>query len=375
MLQRYLTEQIRSDLKEKMVFIGGPRRAGKTTVAKIFGPKQAYLNWDYAEDRARILKLDLPPTEIWILDEFHKYKQWRNHLKGLYDRFKEEKRFLVTGSARLDLLRRGGDSLQGRYHFLRLYPLTMDELKSRQKADLSHLFELGGFPEPFLSGSQLKARRWSNEYRQRILEEDVGSVEVIEDLGKAELLLLNLPERVSSPLSLNSLREDLSVAHKTVARWIDIFERFYAIFTLRPFGAKGLRSLRKERKHYHFDWTLVEEPGARFECMMAVHLLKRVHFLCDSEGRRLDLAYFRDSDKREVDFVVTEKNKPILFVEVKISDTDVSPHLRYLKRKFPTVPGFQVHYQGKKDFFDAGAGVRVIPAHQFLTRELFEVIR
>ncbi len=367
MIKRQLEAQVALDLQEKMVLVGGPRQSGKTTLAQIFGPKEAYLNWDDPRDRARFLKLDLPPTDIWIFDEIHKYKQWRNHLKGLYDKYRKEKQILVTGSARLDLLRRGGDSLQGRYHFLRLYPLTLDELgKGAGQSDLEQLFNLSGFPEPFLSGSSRKSQRWSHQYRQRVLEEDISSVETIDDLGKAELLLLHLPERVGSPLSVNSLREDLGVSHRTASRWLQLFERFYALFTLKSFAARGLRALKKERKHYHFDWTLIEDQGARFECLVANHLLKLVHFRVDSEGRSMELSYFRDTAKREVDFTVTEKGRPILFVEAKLSDSEINPHLRYLKRKFPSTPAFQVHLKGKKDFIDAQDNIRVLPARKFL---------
>jgi predicted AAA+ superfamily ATPase len=373
MIKRYLTEQIKEDMADKMVFIGGPRQAGKTTLAQSLGPNECYLNWDYSIDRSRILKQQLPDTKIWIFDEIHKYKKWRNYIKGLYDKFKNDKTILVTGSARLDLLRRGGDSLQGRYHFLRLYPLTIDELDTDQKT-LDRLFKLSGFPEPFLTGSPKKAKRWSNEYRQRVLEDDINTVEQIEDLGKAEHLLLNLPERVGSPLSLNSLREDLDVSHRAVKRWIELFENFYAIFTIKPFGAKGLRSLKKERKHYHFDWTLIEDNGYRFECLLACHLIKRIHFINDSQGRRLDLNYFRDTDKREVDFVITENQKPILFIESKFSDSNISPQLKYLKRKFKTVPAYQVHYAGNKEFHDANEDIRVISALSFLTKDLFKIL-
>jgi predicted AAA+ superfamily ATPase len=375
MLKRYLETQIRSDLKEKMVFIGGPRQSGKTTVAKKFGPEDSYLNWDYPKDREHILKLNLPSTDIWILDEIHKYKNWRNLLKGLYDKNKGQKDILVTGSARLDLLRRGGDSLQGRYHFLRLYPLTLDELSSHKQSDLEDLFQLGGFPEPFLLGSKKASRRWSQEYRSRILQEDIGSVELIEDLGKAELLLINLPQRVSSPLSVNSLREDLDVSHRAVSRWLNIFEKFYAIFMLNPFGAKGLRVLKKEKKHYHFDWTVIENEGARFECMMALHLLKRVHFLNDSEGMDYELCYFRDSTKREVDFVVSKKKKPILFVEAKLSQVSMSPDLRYLKRKFTDVPAYQIHFRDGKDYVNAEEGIEFMSAQRFLSEKLSLILK
>jgi len=86
---------------------------------------------------------------------------------------------------------------------------------------------------------------------------------------------------------------------------------------------------------YHWDWTLVSSPGVRFENLVASHLLKWVHFHQDTEGQDLDLRYFRDHDRREVDFVVVEGLAPVLMVECKLDDAPVDPGLRYLKARFP----------------------------------------
>ncbi|MCM2281661.1 MAG: AAA family ATPase [Bdellovibrionaceae bacterium] len=341
---------------------------GKTTLAQSLGPPEAYLNWDYPEDRKQLLKLELPSTHLWILDEIHKYKPWRNLVKGLYDKHKSQHKILITGSARLDLLRRGGDSLQGRYHYLRLYPITLEELKSDKQSDLMELFHKSGFPEPFLGESHIEAQRWSNEYRHRILKDDISSIETISNLGDAEHLLLNLPEKVGSPLSVNSLREDINVSHKAISRWLDIFERFYAIFRIPPLASSKLRALKKERKHYHYDWTLIEDPALRFENLVAVHLLSQVHHRQDTQGEDLDLRYFRDTDKREVDFVLVKKNRPISLIECKLGDQPVSDSLKYLTKKFPDIPSFQIHLQGNKEYLSA-EGIHVLPARKFLSRK------
>src|SRR3989338_10949143 len=241
---RYLFPQIKKDLQKKMVFIGGPRQVGKTTLAQQFiktNQTQAYLNWDNADHRELILKRELPDTPIWVFDEIHKYRGWRNYLKGLYDVKKNERKILVTGSARLDLYRRGGDSLQGRYHYLRLHPLSVPELKITHQKDLESLLTLGGFPEPFFSASSIEAKRWSTEYRTRLIQEDLLSLERVQDIGNLELLMIRLPELVGSPLSINALREDLQMSHKTVANWLSILERLYAIFRISPFGAPKIR--------------------------------------------------------------------------------------------------------------------------------------
>ncbi|MGA8054315.1 MAG: ATP-binding protein [Burkholderiales bacterium] len=365
-LRRYLQSQVESDLGRKMVFVGGPRQVGKTWLGKaVIGDERAYLNYDVAPHRAAILRRELPPTGAWLFDEIHKYRGWRNYLKGLYDQFGPKQRILVTGSARLDLYRFGGDSLQGRYFYLRLHPLSFAELGGAAASDLSDLLVLSGFPEPFFGASEREARRWSLVYRERLVREEVAALENVSDLGKLELLMLALPDRVGSPLSINSLREDLQVSHPTLSRWLDILERVYAIFRVAPFGAPKLRAVKKERKHYHFDWTVVPEPGARFENLVAGHLLKWAEYQADAQGRRVELRYFRDIDGREVDFVLTDKGEPIGFVECKSGDASLSSGLRYLVARFPHVPAWQVSAAGEKDYVSA-EGIRVCPAHVLL---------
>ncbi|MCM8775952.1 MAG: AAA family ATPase [Candidatus Omnitrophica bacterium] len=362
MIQRYLTAQVKKDLAKKMVFLGGPRQVGKTTLAlDILKDDKGYLNWDVDAHREKILKRELPPAEMLVFDEIHKYRAWRNYLKGIFDLYRKNKKILVTGSARLDLYRFGGDSLQGRYHFLRLHPLSAAELKMTHMNSLMDLLELGGFPEPFLEHSQVEAKRWSREYRTRLLREDVASLEKASDLGRMELLMLRLPDLVGSPLSMNALREDLEVSFKTVARWMDILERMYAVFRLCPFGSPKIRAVKKERKHYHFDWSLVPDRTKRFENMIASHLLKWVHFEQDTRGRDLDLSYFRDIDGREVDFLVAENRQPVMLVECKWADDDVSKSLKYLKAKYPNSQAWQIHAAGKKDY-ETPEGIRVASA-------------
>jgi uncharacterized protein len=365
--RRYLDGQVRRDLQRKMVFVAGPRQVGKTTLAKrLPGAAKGYLNWDVAADRDRILRGELPPSRLWIFDEIHKYRGWRALLKGLFDSRRPAQQILVTGSARLDLYRHGGDSLQGRYHLLRLHPLSVAELGLSTTDDVRTLLMLGGFPEPFFSGSEVEARRWSREYRNLLVREEVVGLERVHDLGNLELLMIRLPELVGSPLSINSLREDLRVSHKAVANWLDIFERLYGLFRLSPMGSPTIRAVKKEQKHYHFDWTLVTRDPARFENLVAAHLLKWVHYQQDVNGRDLELRYFRDTDGREVDFVVVERRDPIVCVESKWSDTDIDKGLRYLKARFPGCAAWQVSATGRKDYISPD-GIRVAPATVFLT--------
>ncbi len=365
---RYLEAQVRRDLRRKMVFVAGPRQVGKTTLAKrLLGRKAGYLNWDVAEHREAILRRELPVSNFWAFDELHKYRAWRSFLKGLYDSRQAAQQILVTGSARLDFYRHGGDSLQGRYHLLRLHPLSAGELGFRRQDELLDLLTLGGFPEPFFGGREREARRWSREYRDRFVREEITSLERVTDLGRIEHLMIRLPDLVGAPLSVNALREDLQVSHATVANWIAILERLYAIFRVAPFGAPRIRAVKKEQKHYHLDWSVVPGEPQRFENLVGAHLLKWVHFLQDTEGRDVELRYFRDVDGREVDFVVVVGRRPTHLIECKWADAPIDKSLRYLKLRFPGAEAWQVSAVGTKDFVTP-EGVRASPAIELLRR-------
>lgn len=364
--RRYLSAQVERDLRRKMVFLAGPRQVGKTTLARsIRGADAGYLNWDVAAHRDRVLRRELPPGLFWVFDEIHKYRAWRALLKGLWDGRRAGQRILVTGSARLDYYRYGGDSLQGRYHLLRLHPLSVAELGLGTRDDLRDLLTLGGFPEPFLGGSEVEARRWSREYRNLLVREELASLERVQDLGRIDLMMLRLPELVGSPLSINNLREDLQVSHKTASTWLAILERLYAVFRLPPLGSPRVRAVKKEQKHYHLDWTVVSRDGPRFENLVAAHLLKWVHHAQDVRGRDVELRYFRDTDGREVDFAVLEGRRLRTVVECKWDDAEVDRGLRYLKARFREAAAWQISAAGTKDYVTPD-GIRVCPALVFL---------
>ena len=300
-----------------------------------------------------------------MFDELHKFKKWRGYLKGIYDTKAANLKILVTGSARLDLYRYGGDSLQGRYHFWRLHPLSIAELNTESQSDLHSLYTLGGFPEPFLEGSEKEAKRWSREYRARVVRDDIASVERVSDLASIEILFSHLPNTVGSPLSINSLREQLQVNHATVTNWLNILERIYGYFRLSPLGAPKIRAVKKEQKGYLYDWTSIQDEGSRFENMVAVHLQKYVHFLEDSEGESVELRYYRDTTPREVDFIIVKDGKPWKAIECKVSETTIDSSLRYFHSKFPKCECIQILLRGSKDYVSS-EGIRVTPALNFL---------
>jgi len=380
MEHRYIQSHVEADLRTKMAFVGGPRQVGKTTFALWLLGKgadessAAYLNWDALSDRADIIAGRLPAKQKRVIfDEIHKYARWRGLIKGLYDKNKSFVSFIVTGSARLDYYRKGGDSLQGRYHYYRLHPFSFGERAEGEDAKrdaklAERLLAFGGFPEPFLAADERTHRRWMREHTARVIHEDLRDLENVRDVTMLELLLGHLPECVGSPLSVNSLGKLLQVAHATVEHWLTILERLYVCYRIPPFGAKKIRAVRKEKKLYFWDWSRVEDRGARFENMVAGHLLKYCHFVEDTEGHDMDLRYIRDTDKREVDFVVVRDKRPEFAVECKTGQKRVSPTCAYFRERTRIPRFYQVHL-GSRDFGNADVDTHVLPFATFC-REL-----
>jgi predicted AAA+ superfamily ATPase len=350
-----------------MVFIGGPRQVGKTTLAKgvLANVGGQYLNWDAPDDKRQILKGEFKKDDrLLIFDEIHKYARWRGLLKGIYDKYAPETRILVTGSARLDYFRKGGDSLVGRYHYFRLHPFSVGELGLKTKKDLASLIRFGGFPEPFLRQSDAHYRRWANERITRVTTEDLRDLESVKDISLVELLAEMLPSRVGSLLSIQSLQEDLNVSPNTVLRWIEILETLYVCYRIAPFGTERAKAVKKAQKLYLWDWAQVADEGSRFENLVASHLLKFCHYRQDSEGYKMELRFYRDADRREVDFIVVQDKRPIFAVECKTGERQLSRSLDYVQTRFRIPRVFQVHL-GERDFGNDTKGGRVLPFTTF----------
>lgn len=369
-ISRYLSAEITNILEKKMCFIGGPRQVGKTTLSLQFldnpSPKNnAYLSWDRISDQKAILRDELPLTSsTLILDEIHKYKKWRNLVKGLYDKYHEDHKFIMTGSAKLDHFRKGGDSLLGRYRYLRLHPFSLLELsKNPNKSDLETLLHFGGFPEPLFSGEEKTHRIWQSERISKVIGEDLRDLEFVKEISLMVLLAEILPTKVGSPLSLKSLEEDLSLSQPTIQRWVQILNALYYVYNISPFGSPKIRAVKKLQKVYMWDWSQVEDAGARFENFVASHLLKYCHFLEDTQGYKMELRYLRDTDGREIDFVVLKDKKPIFAVECKSGERQLSKYIEYFRLRTQIPHFYQVHLQ-QADFGASKTG-RVLPFTTF----------
>jgi predicted AAA+ superfamily ATPase len=355
-MERYLQSNVIPDIKKKMIFITGPRQVGKTFFSKSVGEhfkKTIYLNQDDVSDiriiRNRTWPLD---SDLVILDEIHKMKGWKNFLKGTFDTRPEAQGFLITGSARLDTFRQTGDSLAGRYFLYRLNPLSVKELAATMSPyeALSALNRLGGFPEPFLSGSEVDAARWRRQYYTDLVREDILDFSRITEVRAIRLLLEMLRRRTGSPLSYTSLAGDLQVAPNTIRKYMEILESLHIIFPVRPFHKNIARSLLKEPKIYFYDSGYVDgDEGARLENTVAVSLLKHVQYLQDAKGSDVSLHYLRTKDGREVDFALAQNVELTEFLEVKLSDEAPSRNLAYFKARHSAVRAVQLVHNARKE--------------------------
>lgn len=358
--------------EKSMVFMAGPRQCGKTTLANMIEASfsnRLYFNWDVPTEKRKLLQDPFFFEQIVrkdesmpfiVLDEIHKYKDWKNYLKGVYDRFHQDYTFLVLGSGRLDMYQRGGDSLAGRYYLFHLWPLTLAELGKRRtslarflgnplQVSTSHaeemksiweqLSQFSGFPEPYLAGKPTTYRRWSATYHRRLIREDIRDLTDIRSVEDVEALFYLLPSRIGAPLSISSLARDLKVAYNTVRNWLSIFERFYLCFSISPWTSRISRAIQKEKKTYLLDYALIEDQSARFENMVAVELLRAVSAWTEIGLGDYSLHFVRDKEKREVDFLIADRHKPVLLVETKLSDETLSPSLIRFQRilKIPAV--------------------------------------
>lgn len=378
----------------QMAFLSGPRQSGKTTIAKAHA--EAYLNWDddlvrldvlAGQDRvAARCALDAirPQPLVVAFDEIHKYRRWKQFLKGFFDDYEDRVKILATGSARMDVYRRGGDSMMGRYFPYRVHPLTVAELldvslpgegvlrppRPLDEDSWQALWTFGGFPEPFLKRNRLFSRRWNAMRREQLLREDVRDLSQIVQIDQLAALVEIISNRSGEQIVYSSLANEVRIDEKTVKNWIGVLKHLYYGFEVRPYFRNVENSIRKTPKWYLRDWSLIADEGKRFETLVACHLLKAVECWTDMGLGEFELGYLRDRQKREVDFIVTRDRTPWFLVEVKKGKERISPALAHFQKATGAEHAFQVVCD--EPFMEADAFSRKepisVPARTFLSQ-------
>jgi predicted AAA+ superfamily ATPase len=370
-MKRYLSSHIRQDLERKMVLLSGPRQVGKTFLAKqlmtLFEHPQ-YLNYDSLDD-AQIIqnRTWAASADLLVFDEIHKKHDWKRFLKGAVDTSPTDQALLVTGSARLDTFRQSGESLAGRYLPFHLNPLSVSELSDQMRPSeaLEQLNKLGGFPEPFLSGSDTEAARWRNQYYSDLIREDILEFSRLKEIRSMRLLVELLRRRVGSPLSIASLVGDLQISPNTIRSYLDILESLHIVFIVTPFHTNVARAIQKVPKVYFYDSGYVNgDDGLRLENTVALSLKKHVDFQRDVMGKDASLHYVRTKDKKEVDFSLVENNQLTDLIEVKLSDNSPSKTLSFLAGKLDIPSAFQLVQNLRQP--QSSNGVHVVSAADWL---------
>lgn len=370
-MERSLLENIRHEVKNKIILLSGPRQSGKTTLVKSLFQEFDYFNFDLAEDRESLNKKHWDRTkEAVLFDELHKMPEWKRWLKGIYDTEGNTPRIVVTGSAKFDTFKKVGDSLAGRFFSYHLHPIDIKEGVKYWNQDptvvFDRLMQCSGFPEPFLEGSEIFYRKWQNSHLDVILRQDFLDLYSVRQIKMLELLVDFLKPRIGSPTSYASIARDLQVDQKTVKNWLEMLGNVYAIFKITPYHKNVARSLLKEPKFYFYDIVRSKIGGARLENLVACALLKESDYLQDHMGYKTELHYLRNKDGDEIDFCITIDNEPIIAIEVKSSDDQPSKSFKTFMPILKNIPKIQLVQELKREF-TTPEGIEVRKLDQFLS--------
>ena len=362
-MKRLLKDQILKDISKKIILISGPRQSGKTTLSKMLTESYDYLNYDNASDRIRISEQSWDrKKELVIFDEIHKKLNWKSFIKGIYDVEGLNPKLLVTGSARLDTVRKVGDSLAGRFFQFRLHPFDLKEVKGIIEPDdaLERLMTIGGFPEPFLENDINYYNRWKKTHLDIILRQDLIDLESVRDIQGIETLIHLLKSRVGSIVSYSSLARDLEKDHKTIKKWLTLLENLYVIFPVRPWHKNIARAILKEPKYYFYDTgQILGDEGMCLENVVATALQKELDYLTDVYGYTASLHFIQNKQKQEIDFAIQINDKITHFFEVKLSDTSLSRNFHQMLVRYPDTIKIQlVKNIEKEKTFPGGEEIR-----------------
>lgn len=383
MIERYIESVcFNEDVGRQMRFIAGPRQAGKTTLTRSFlkktGCESLYFNWDlrstkdrYRSDpyfyNAAALVLKSVKRKWICFDEIHKFPKWKDILKDAFDSFEDKYRFIITGSARLDLFKKSGDSLSGCFFLYRLLPVSLFELagnalilplhsakefieesikNTSYQSDMEQLLKFSGFPEPLTRGDEVFSSNWHEEYIDTLIREDIRDLTKIHEVENVATLLKFLPDKVGAPLSVNSLREDMNVSYNAVKNYVRALQLTYVIFNVPPYSKRLSRTISKGNKTYFLDWSVVKDPAKRFENYIACEMKQRTELWTIASKYKFELFFVRSRDNEETDFLVTRDGRPFFLMEAKLNSDVIDAHHSTLAKRIGDIPFVQLVSKG-----------------------------
>jgi len=376
MIDRKIATELAERLKEvPAVALIGPRQVGKTTLALEIGETRPsiYLDLESDADRAKLAEPELylatHADKLVILDEVHRLPNLFQILRGLIDAGRrsgrKSGRFLLLGSASIDLLRQSGESLAGRISYLEMHPLDALEVGADQ---LDRLWVRGGFPDSFLANSDRASQRWRQDFIRTYLERDIpmlGPRIAAETLRRFWTMLAH---RQSGLLNAAELARSLGVDAKTVAGYLDLLVDLLLVRRLEPWHSNAGKRLVKSPRIYVRDSGLVHTllglttsedilghpiTGPSWEGLVVETLIAAA-----PEGTRAN--FYRTAAGAEIDLVLTLPGDALWAVEIKRS---LQPKLErgFHQACLDLAPERRLLIYPGSEIFPLGGGVEVMP--------------
>jgi predicted AAA+ superfamily ATPase len=350
-----------------VVLLAGPRQAGKTTLARRFATEaMRYLTLD---DAVTLLAAKNDPVGMIrnldqaIIDEVQRAPELLLAIKRSVDEHRRPGRFLLTGSANLMLLPTVADSLAGRMETLTLLPFSQSELRDgtanwldaafagiwpRTKNVLSGeaLVEAvlaGGYPEAITRAVPRRRATWFRQYVAALIERDVKDIADVEKLSSLPQILRTVAALSGQLLNTVQLGAAAGLNHKTVSRYLGVFEQMYLLQRLPAWSRNRLsRTVKAAKIHFldtglvsaltRFDVAQAEKDRQRFGAALESFVFGELQKHAATAEAEYRLFYYRDHDQNEVDFVIENGAGNLVGIEVKAAATVTPQDLRGLKR-------------------------------------------
>jgi len=338
MIERSITPLIEHSLTQQAaVAIIGPRQVGKTTLAREIAdkrPASLYLDLEAREDRDRLaepaLFLRQYENSLVVLDEIHRVPELFSSLRGIIDQGRRSGhgngRFLILGSASIDLLRQSGESLAGRITYINMGPFNVLELPADEPT-LLQLWTRGGFPGSYLAPNDTVSLRWRDDFIRTYLERDVPLFGPRVPAGVLERLWTMLAHGQGTLLNASRLASALQITAPTVQRYIDLLSDLLLVRRLQPFHSNAGKRLVKSPKVYIRDSGLVHALlGLRTFNDLAGHPVAGsswegfvIENLLAAAPERTIASFYRTAAGAEIDLLLEIPGHGLWAIEVKRS--------------------------------------------------------